>query len=278
MEEMSATVIEVAKNAQQVSESSTEAQKTAAGGGEIVRDTIAAMQEVSESTTVTAGMIEKLGESSEEIGSIISVINDIADQTNLLALNAAIEAARAGEQGRGFAVVADEVRKLAERTTIATKEISTMIGSIQTETSTAVTAMSEGTEKVENGVKLANATEEALSQIVIGVQSVNDMVRQIATSTEEQSATTDEISRNMDTITEVASSSAASITEVTSTITGVARLATELKGLVSGFTVDETRGEAQGSATTTVTRSDRRDADSKGSKWRSGASSLRKTG
>ncbi|MBE9527745.1 MAG: type IV pili methyl-accepting chemotaxis transducer N-terminal domain-containing protein [Proteobacteria bacterium] len=278
MEEMSATVIEVAKNAQQVSESSTEAQETAVGGGEIVRDTIAAMQEVSESTTITAGMIEKLGESSEEIGSIISVINDIADQTNLLALNAAIEAARAGEQGRGFAVVADEVRKLAERTTTATKEISSMIGSIQTETATAVAAMSEGTEKVENGVKLANATEEALSQIVVGVQSVNDMVRQIATSTEEQSATSDEISRNMDTITEVASTSATSITEVTNTITGVAKLATELKGLVSRFTVDESGGAVQRSVTNTVTRDDRRDASSKGSKWRSVTSSLRKTG
>ncbi|MBE9529266.1 MAG: HAMP domain-containing protein, partial [Proteobacteria bacterium] len=144
MEEMSATVIEVAKNSQQVSETARVAQETAAEGGNIVRETIGAMQEVSESTTSTAETIGKLGESSEEIGSIISVINDIADQTNLLALNAAIEAARAGEQGRGFAVVADEVRKLAERTTTATKEIGGMISSIQSETSTAVEAMGDG--------------------------------------------------------------------------------------------------------------------------------------
>ncbi len=238
MEEMSATVIEVAKNAQQASDSTSATQSTAEGGGDIVRDTIVAMKEVSESTTITADMIEKLGHSSEEIGSIVSVINDIADQTNLLALNAAIEAARAGEQGRGFAVVADEVRKLAERTTTATKEISAMIGSIQAETTTAVQAMGEGTQKVENGVKLANDTDTALNQIVTGVQSVSDMVRQIATSTEEQSATTDEITRSMDEITEVSRSSAASISEVTNTTVELAELSTELKGLVSKFTID----------------------------------------
>ncbi|MBE9528759.1 MAG: type IV pili methyl-accepting chemotaxis transducer N-terminal domain-containing protein [Proteobacteria bacterium] len=251
MEEMSATVIEVAKNAQQVSESSTEAQEIATNGGEIVRQAITAMQEVSDSTTSTADTIGKLGKSSEEIGSIISVINDIADQTNLLALNAAIEAARAGEQGRGFAVVADEVRKLAERTTTATKEIGGMISSIQTDTGTAVEAMGAGIEKVDNGVKLANEAGEALSQIVTGIQNVTDMVRQIATSTEEQSATSDEISRNMDSISEVATTSEAAIGEVTGATDELGRLSGELKELVANFKI----APQQGSNRSAVTRS-----------------------
>ncbi len=244
MEEMSATVIEVAKNSQQVSESARIAQETASDGGNIVREAINAMQEVSESTTSTAETIGKLGESSEEIGSIISVINDIADQTNLLALNAAIEAARAGEQGRGFAVVADEVRKLAERTTTATKEISAMISSIQTETNTAVEAMGDGIKKVDNGVRLANETGEALAKIVDGVQSVTDMVNQIATATEEQSATADEISRSMDSISDVSKSNVEAIGEVTSATGETARLATELKDLVASFKVNNGFGSA----------------------------------
>jgi methyl-accepting chemotaxis protein len=239
MEEMSATVIEVAKNSQQVSESSRNAQEIATNGGEVVKQAVAAMQEVSESTAITAETIGKLGKSSEEIGTIVSVINDIADQTNLLALNAAIEAARAGEQGRGFAVVADEVRKLAERTTSATKEISSMISSIQTETSTAVESMDEGTKKVDNGVKLAHEAGEALGKIVTGVQNVTDMVSHIATSTEEQSATTDEISRNMDSISDIAKSSVQAIGEVSKATGEMARLAAELKDLVSNFRINE---------------------------------------
>ncbi|MBI2413289.1 MAG: type IV pili methyl-accepting chemotaxis transducer N-terminal domain-containing protein [Deltaproteobacteria bacterium] len=238
MEEMNATVIEVAKNSNQVSESARNAQSIAVKGGDIVSEAISAMQEVAESTSVTADTIKKLGKSSEEIGSIVSVINDIADQTNLLALNAAIEAARAGDQGRGFAVVADEVRKLAERTTKATKEISGMIKTIQTETGTAVSAMDEGTRKVENGVRLANEAGDALKRIVTGVEGVTDMISHIATSAEEQSATTDEITQNMDSIAEVAKTNVAAIGEVSRATNEMARLATELKSLVSNFKVE----------------------------------------
>jgi methyl-accepting chemotaxis protein len=237
MEEMNATVIEVAKNSQQVSESARGAQHIALDGGKVVEQAISAMQEVSESTEVTADTIKKLGRSSEEIGTIVSVINDIADQTNLLALNAAIEAARAGEQGRGFAVVADEVRKLAERTTKATKEISGMINTIQSETGKAVDAMAEGTQKVENGVTLANQAGEALKQIVTGVENVTDMISHIATSAEEQSSTTDEISRNMDSIAEVAKSNVSAIGEVANATNEMARLASELKDLVANFKI-----------------------------------------
>ncbi|MBI5587069.1 MAG: methyl-accepting chemotaxis protein, partial [Deltaproteobacteria bacterium] len=198
---------------------------------------ITAMQEVAASTAVTAKTIKELGKSSEEIGTIVSVINDIADQTNLLALNAAIEAARAGEQGRGFAVVADEVRKLAERTTKATKEISAMIKTIQSETGKAVDAMDAGTDKVENGVRLANEAGDALRQIVTGVEDVTDKISHIATSAEEQSSTTDEITRNMDSIAEVAKSNVAAIGEVANATDEMARLATELKDLVSKFKI-----------------------------------------
>lgn len=239
MEEMNATVIEVAKNSQQVSESARSAQHIALDGGRVVEQAISAMQEVSESTEITADTIKKLGRSSEEIGTIVSVINDIADQTNLLALNAAIEAARAGEQGRGFAVVADEVRKLAERTTKATKEISGMIGTIQSETGKAVDAMAAGTKKVENGVTLANQAGDALKQIVSGVENVTDMISHIATSAEEQSSTTDEISRNMDSIAEVAKSNVSAIGEVANATNEMARLATELKDLVANFRISE---------------------------------------
>lgn len=238
MEEMNATVIEVAKNSQQASESAKGAKEIAAKGGAVVTQAITAMQEVAESTSVAADTIKKLGKSSEEIGTIVSVINDIADQTNLLALNAAIEAARAGEQGRGFAVVADEVRKLAERTTKATKEISGMIQSIQDETGKAVIAMDEGTKKVENGVRLANEAGTSLHLIVAGVEGVTDMIGHIATSAEQQSATTDEITQNMDSIAEVAKSNVAAIGEVANATDQLAGLATELKELVERFKIE----------------------------------------
>jgi len=243
MEEMAATVMEVARSSQDVAESAAGARDIAGNGGSVVRDAIIAMQEVSESTSVTADMIGKLGDSSEEIGTIVSVINDIADQTNLLALNAAIEAARAGEQGRGFAVVADEVRKLAERTGTATKEISSMIGAIQSDTGVAVNAMSAGTKKVENGVKLANEAGESLGQIDAGIQNVSDMINQIATATEEQSATTDEININMEAITEVSVSTIYSIKEVVRSSDELSVLAKDLDALVSGFKLPQAGGK-----------------------------------
>ncbi len=237
MEEMNATVIEVAKNSQQASESAVNAKSIASMGGQVVESAIEAMEEVSRSTSVTAETVERLGKRSEEIGTIVSVINDIADQTNLLALNAAIEAARAGDQGRGFAVVADEVRRLAERTTNATREISGMIRSIQEETSRAVEAMGEGTLKVRNGVRLANEAGAALRQIVAGVDGVTDMIGHIATSAEQQSATTGEITQNIDSIAEVAKSNVDTISEVAKATVELGNLAAGLKDLVANFRV-----------------------------------------
>ncbi len=237
MEEMNAAVIEVARNSHSATEAARTARDIAARGGDVVGQAINAMKDVAESTDITGTTIKNLGKSSEEIGTIVSVINDIADQTNLLALNAAIEAARAGEQGRGFAVVADEVRKLAERTTKATKEISEMINTIQEETTRAVDAMEDGTHKVENGMNLANEAGEALSQIVTGVEDVNDMISQIATAAEEQSATAEEIAKNMENISEAANTNVEAINDVTSAADSVSVIASELKSLVDRFVV-----------------------------------------
>jgi len=131
-------------------------------------------------------VMTNLGKSSETIGSIIEVIDDIADQTNLLALNAAIEAARAGEHGKGFAVVADEVRKLAERTAVATKEISSLIKGIQGETSEAIKAIEVGAEKVDNGLRLSNEAGASIEKIVSGIENVTSEIKQVTTATQEQ--------------------------------------------------------------------------------------------
>ncbi|MFP4529421.1 MAG: methyl-accepting chemotaxis protein, partial [Candidatus Kapaibacterium sp.] len=194
VEEMSRTITENAMSAGKTAEEAESNQKIAREGGDIVSQTVAKMRDIAQVVKNSAENIESLGESSKKIGEIISVIDDIADQTNLLALNAAIEAARAGEQGRGFAVVADEVRKLAERTTEATKQIASMIKGIQRETSEAVDAMQRGTEEVSSGITLADSAGDALGKIVGSTQDVLDMINQIAAASEEQSSTSEEIS------------------------------------------------------------------------------------
>ncbi|TAK36166.1 MAG: methyl-accepting chemotaxis protein [Chloroflexota bacterium] len=203
MHEMSASILEVAKNAQEAAIAAEQASDTAQGGSRIVGDTIEGIKRIAETVDETAEKMAALGESSSQIGEIIGVIDDIADQTNLLALNAAIEAARAGEQGRGFAVVADEVRKLAERTTKATKEIATMITNIQRETQLAVQAMEGGRVLTAEGVDRANRAETALSQIVQVADRVGGMVTLIATAAEQQSSASEEINASVENITMV---------------------------------------------------------------------------
>jgi methyl-accepting chemotaxis protein len=202
-EEMSATSGDIAQNCQMASEGAQRASQTATEGAVIVERTIVVMGQIAAKVQETASTVESLGARSDQIGAIIGTIEDIADQTNLLALNAAIEAARAGEQGRGFAVVADEVRALAERTTRATKEIGEMIKAIQKETKGAVTAMEQGVRQVETGTEEAAKSGHALREILEQVNSVAMQVNQIATAAEEQTATTSEISSNMHQITEV---------------------------------------------------------------------------
>ncbi|MEE8577627.1 MAG: methyl-accepting chemotaxis protein, partial [candidate division Zixibacteria bacterium] len=182
VEEMTATIVESSKNAGEATSASKTASDTATEGGEIVSNTISGMQTIASVVRESAESIAKLATSADQIGEIIGVIDDIADQTNLLALNAAIEAARAGEQGRGFAVVADEVRKLAERTGKATGEITGMIKGIQEETEEAVKSMESGIQEVDKGRDLADKACNSLNEIVTVSQRVMDMIQQIATA------------------------------------------------------------------------------------------------
>jgi len=203
MQEMSSTISQMSENASLAAAAARQTSADAQQGGTAVEQALSIMDEISNSTRAVSGRIEDLGKNSERIGSIINVIEDIADQTNLLALNAAIEAARAGEQGRGFAVVADEVRKLAEKTSSATKEIAGMIRSIQDNTGTAVEAMRTGQSKVHTGVDKTKAVGEALQGIIGEAERVGDMISQIATAVTEQSSASEEIRRTVEEIAKI---------------------------------------------------------------------------
>ncbi|MRR56244.1 MAG: HAMP domain-containing protein [Deltaproteobacteria bacterium] len=202
-EEMAATSTEIANNCIMAAESSQVANQTALNGAEVIEKTIEVMRRIAGKVKESAATVEGLGSRSDQIGAIVGTIEDIADQTNLLALNAAIEAARAGEHGRGFAVVADEVRALAERTTRATKEIGEMIKSIQQETRGAVNIMEEGVREVETGTSEAGKSGAALAEILQQINTLSLQVSQIATAAEQQTATTSEISGNILQITTV---------------------------------------------------------------------------
>ncbi len=235
-EEMAATSTEIARNCHMAALDSSKANEAALDGTRVVEETVQVMQRIATKVQATSTTVESLGARSDQIGEIISTIEDIADQTNLLALNAAIEAARAGEQGRGFAVVADEVRALAERTTRATREIGEMIKSIQTETRQAVSAMEEGVREVEHGTIEASKSGEALQHILDQIASVTSQVNQIAVAAEEQTATTREINNNIQQITDVAQLTSTSSHEEAAAANQLANLAEDLKGMVEQFT------------------------------------------
>jgi hemerythrin len=202
-EEMSATSGDIARNCLYAAESAQKATVQTHSGSEMVQNSARLMENIAQRVNVSSRTVAGLGDRSDQIGAIVNTIEDIADQTNLLALNAAIEAARAGDQGRGFAVVADEVRALAERTTKATKEIASMIKSIQSETQSAVGSMSEGVAEVKRGTAEANRSGEALEEIHNQINELTMQISQVATAAEEQTATTHEITSNIQMITDV---------------------------------------------------------------------------
>jgi methyl-accepting chemotaxis protein len=232
---MAATSSDIARNCHEAADSVSHAANTTQSGFEIVKHTVDGIRIRGEHTKENAKIIAKLGQRSEQIGAIVGTIEDIADQTNLLALNAAIEAARAGEQGRGFAVVADEVRALAERTTNATKEIGEMIRTIQQETNTAIYSMEEGVKGTQKGAAEAAQLETSLQQILEQVNDVTMQVSQIATAAEQQTATTGEVTTNIQQITVVVTQTASGAEETAAAAAQLAGQAQDLQSLVGRF-------------------------------------------
>ncbi len=215
------------------------AKRDAEHGGNVVREAIRGINGVAEVVMRSAQTIEALGKSSEQIGEIVQVIEEIADQTNLLALNAAIEAARAGEQGRGFAVVADEVRKLAERTQKATKEIGTTIRQIQQDTNKAVESINQGTQEVNIGKQAAAQAVIALDGIMTRTNKVAAIVAELASSGNEQTFSVGEASENAESISTIIGQSAAATSEIARTAHDLSRLTERLDTMMQQFTIDD---------------------------------------
>jgi methyl-accepting chemotaxis protein len=234
-EEMSNTSSEIAQNCVLAARSSEEATQSVNTGEMVTRQAIDIMNRISSRVKDSAEVIKSLGARSDQIGQIVGLINDVADQTNLLALNAAIEAARAGEHGRGFAVVADEVRKLAERTSHATKEISDTIYAMQTETKKAVSSMEEGVNEVGMGTVEAAKSGAALKDILFQINRVTGEISQIAVASEQETATTNEISSSIQQISRVMRDTAQQIQENATASSQLAGLSNGLQTLVRQF-------------------------------------------
>ncbi len=247
------TASHVASASEEISSSATQLAQSAETQKDQTMQVATAMQEMSstvvsvsdscnkaaEAASQAAETARVVGKSSDQIGRIIGVIDDIADQTNLLALNAAIEAARAGEQGRGFAVVADEVRKLAERTTTATKEIAQMIKNIQDETKVAVLAMESGTKQVEEGVHSTAKAGDSLRAIIQMSEQVGGMITEIATAATEQSSTTEQVNMNIDQISKLVKESAIGAQQSATACQDLSGLALDLQTMVGKFKLEE---------------------------------------
>ncbi len=232
MEQMTATVLEVARNAADSAENADQARQDALKGAEVVERSIKAINTVHELALQLKRDMDQLGQQAEAIGQIMNVINDIADQTNLLALNAAIEAARAGEAGRGFAVVADEVRKLAEKTMSATKDVGASIVAIQQAARSNTQGMDKAVTAVQEATDLANASGDSLRQIVALSDSTADKVRSIATASEEQSAASEQINRTIEEINSIAAATAESMGQSAIALQDLSQQAGELQSLI----------------------------------------------
>ncbi len=237
MNEMSASVQEVARHASHAAEAAQEADQEANKGNAVVRGTIDSINALAEEVGRTAGAITNLKDDSVNIGAVLDVIRDIAEQTNLLALNAAIEAARAGEQGRGFAVVADEVRTLASRTQQSTQEIQEMIERLQASANDAVTAMEKGSQRASDSVSEAARAGDSLATITRAVNNIMDMNTQIASAATEQSTATEEINHSVVNISEISVETAHGAEQTAEASEELAHLALQLQELVGRFKV-----------------------------------------
>jgi methyl-accepting chemotaxis protein len=237
MTQMNATVHEVTRNIENTSSAATEANHKAEQGQSMVKMAVEGVHTLGEHIEYNANVISQVEKNSEDINTVLEVIKTIAEQTNLLALNAAIEAARAGEQGRGFAVVADEVRTLAGRTQKSTTDINQMIDNLQTNAMSAVTAMEESRQQVKSVVEMAENADSALSAISKSVAEIDQMSTQIATAAEEQSTVTEEMSRNIDHINDMASQNAAGSQQTSTAGMELSHMASSLKQLVGEFRV-----------------------------------------
>ncbi len=237
MNEMTATVQEISRSISDTSNAAANANNEIATGNQLVTQTGQAIQELADEILSASSIINEVESESKTIGSVLDVIKGIAEQTNLLALNAAIEAARAGEQGRGFAVVADEVRTLASRTQTATEEINQMIANLQNGSRKAVGAMNKSCDQAQSAVEQANKAGDSINTIADSVNQINEMSKQIASAAEEQNAVSEEINRNIIRISEIATDSVSSSEQIAHESGNLTSMAAELQDMISRFKV-----------------------------------------